>query len=73
MKIILVIIIFLFAAFISTIIGKSTGHTTGGGPIGTIIMVGAVAAIIAIWKYKPEDKDKNDDNNVDNQKLDKQP
>ena len=71
MKIILIIVVFFIGALLITVIGQATGHTKGGGPIGIIIMFGIIAAIRAIWKYKPESEQKND-TTADNQSLDKE-
>lgn len=70
MKIILIIVVFLIGAVLITVIGQATGHTKGGGPIGIVIMFGIIAAIRAIWKYKPESEQKKD-TTADNQSLDK--
>ena len=47
--------------------GRQTG---GGGPIGIIFSLGMLAAITAIWKWKPESEKKDLNNNGNNQ-LDK--
>lgn len=70
MKIILIVVVFLIGAILISVIGQSTGHTKGGGPIGIVIMFGVIAAIRAIWKYKPESEQKKDIT-ADNQSLDK--
>lgn len=70
MKIILIVVVFLIGAVLITVIGQATGHTKGGGPIGIVIMFGIIAAIRAIWKYKPESEQKKD-TTADNQSLDK--
>lgn len=72
MKIILIIVVFFIGAILISVIGQATGHTKGGGPIGIIIMFGIIAAIRAIWKYKPESDNKKD-TTADNQNLDKRP
>lgn len=68
-KIILIIGFFLIGGLIITIVGEATGRTKGGGPIGIVIMFGIIAAVKAIWKYKPENTKK--DINSDKENLDK--
>ena len=70
MKIILIIVVFLIGAVVITVIGQATGHTKGGGPIGIVIMFGLIAAMRAIWKYKPESQQQKS-TAADNQSLDK--
>lgn len=67
-KLLVSIGIFLIGGLFITLIGEATGRTKGGGPIGIVIMFGIIAAIRAVWKYKPEDESKT---NVDEQKLNK--
>ena len=69
-KVILIIAVFLMSGLIITLIKGATGNQTGTGPFGFIIIIGMVAAIRAIWKYKPESEQKKD-TSADNQTLDK--
>jgi len=52
LKIVLTIVVFLFGGLLVTIMGQITGHSKGGGPLGIVIMIGIIAAIRAVWKYK---------------------
>lgn len=54
LKIVLSVVVFLFGGLLITIFGEITGHTKGGGPLGIVIMLGIIAAIRAIWKYKSD-------------------
>jgi uncharacterized membrane protein len=77
LKIILIIGLFMFMAALIAIMNDATGHgsSRSAGPFGTILTFIFVAAIVAIWKYKPEkqnenkDIEKRDDN--DKHQLDK--
>ncbi len=48
---------------------ESSGHKTPG-PLGIVIVVGVIAAIGAVSKYKP-DEEKKEDVTADSQTLDK--
>ncbi len=64
MKILLTIGVFIIGGLIIAAMGEGTGTKHGGG-IGVVFSMAALAAITAIWKWKP------DANNSDNNKLDK--
>lgn len=51
-------------------LNEAQGTKSGGGPIGVIFSLGMLAAITAIWKWKPDSEKKNE-NNKDNNQLDK--
>ena len=61
-KILLTIVLLIVAAFLSQLVrmGLDTNSSTGGiGPF--IIYPAALAAIFAVWKYKPKQNDGSDD------------
>ena len=68
-KVIMIVGVFLIGGLFITLIGEATGHSKGGGPIGIVIMFGIIAAVRAIWKYKPEND--NQDITSDKENLDK--
>ena len=69
-KIVLTILVLIGLTMIIGLLNAAQGTKAGGGGIGVIFIIGAFAAITAIWKYKSgDDKKKNDDGN--NQQLDK--
>jgi hypothetical protein len=70
-KIGLTILAFLVGGFIITGLNQAQGTKSGGGPIGVIFTIGMIAAITAIWKWKPESDKKDDNNKGNNQQLDK--
>ncbi len=70
LKVVMIIGVFLIGGFFIALIGEATGHTKGGGPMGIVIMFGVIAAIRAIWKYKPE-ANNNRDITSDKENLDK--
>jgi hypothetical protein len=51
-------------------LNEAQGTKSGGGPIGVIFSLGMIAAITAIWKWKPE-SEKQNGNRKDNNQLDK--
>lgn len=63
-KLLVSISIFLIGGLFITLIGEGTGRTKGGGPVGIIIMFGIIAAIRAVWKYKPESENNNDEHKL---------
>ena len=69
-KIGLTILAFLIGGLIIAGLNDAQGTKSGGGPIGVIFSLAMLAAITAIWKWKPE-SEKKDDNNKDNTQLDK--
>jgi hypothetical protein len=70
-KIGLTVVTLMIGGFIIAALNAAQGTQRGnGGPIGGIFSLGMVAAIIAIWKWKPEAEKKKDDSN-NNQQLDK--
>lgn len=69
-KIGLTIVAFLIGGLIITALNEAQGTKHGGGPIGVIFAMGMIAAITAIWKWKP-DSEKKDNKPNDNQQLDK--
>lgn len=62
-KIVLSIVILMIVALINTAIMEARGRSATSG-IGFIIIPAGLAAIFAVWKYKPS-------NNSDNQNLKK--
>jgi hypothetical protein len=76
-KIILTIVLFMIMAALIAVIndasGQGSSHSTG--PFGIILTIMFLAAIIAIWKYKPEkiknDQDTEKHEDIDNHQLDK--
>ncbi|MBS1649222.1 MAG: hypothetical protein JSR09_05895 [Bacteroidetes bacterium] len=69
-KIGLTIVAFMIGGLIITALNEAQGTKHGGGPIGVIFTLGMIAAITAIWKWKPENKEK-DNTPTNNQQLDK--
>lgn len=69
-KVGLTIVAVLIGGLIITALNESQGTKHGGGPIGIIFAMGMIAAITAIWKWKP-DNEKKDNKPNDNQQLDK--
>lgn len=70
MKIVLIFIAFMITAGIIAVL-KGGNKSGVGGPVGIIILFGFMAGARAIWKYNPDQKDKNVSNSDDNHKLDK--
>ncbi|MCG2612735.1 hypothetical protein LZZ85_00525 [Terrimonas sp. NA20] len=70
-KIVLTIVILMVGGLIISVLNEARGrHQGGGGPLGVILSFGVIAAITAIWKWKPE-AEKNDNSSGKNQQLDK--
>lgn len=69
-KVGLTIVAVLIGGLIITALNEAQGTKHGGGPIGIIFAMGMIAAITAIWKWKP-DSEKKDNKPNDNQQLDK--
>ncbi len=69
-KIILIIVMFLIFGIITVALKGGENRPGVGGPIGIILMFGFIAAIRAIWKYKPEAENK-EESSADKQTLDK--
>jgi len=69
-KIGLTIVAFLIGGIIIAGLNEAQGTKHGGGPIGVIFAIGMIAAVTAIWKWKP-DSEKKDNKPNDNQQLDK--
>jgi hypothetical protein len=69
-KVILIFILLMIGGGVIAIINKSTGRSAGGGPVGVIVSLGIIAAIYAIWRWKPVDEKKENNSNK-NQQLDK--
>ncbi|MDQ0110508.1 hypothetical protein J2T02_005660 [Chitinophaga terrae (ex Kim and Jung 2007)] len=69
-KIGLTILAFIIGGVIIAGLNEAQGTKSGGGPIGVLFSIGLMAAITAIWKWKPESERKGNkpDNN---QQLDK--
>ena len=70
-KVGLTILAFLIGGMIIAGLNEAQGTKHGGGPIGVIFTIGMIAAIRAIWKYKPENEKTDDNNKGNNQQLDK--
>lgn len=70
-KIGLTILAFMIGGVIIAGLNQAQGTKSGGGPIGVIFSIGMIAAITAIWKWKPESEKKDDNNKGNNQQLDK--
>jgi len=76
-KIILTIVLFMIMAALIAVINDATGQgsSNSSGPFGIILTIMFLAAIIAIWKYKPKKITNNKDNekheDIDNHQLDK--
>ena len=69
-KVILIIGIFFVFGLISVALKGGENRPGVGGPVGIILLIGVIAAIRAIWKYKPESEQKKE-TSADNQSLDK--
>jgi len=50
--------------FGGVILNITIKDATGNGFIGVIINVAIIAAVVAIWKYDPDKKDSNSDNDT---------
>ena len=70
MKVVLIVGIFMVFGLITVALKGGDNRPGVGGPIGIVLMFGMIAAVRAIWKYKPE-KDSKKDTTADNQSLDK--
>lgn len=70
LKIVLIIVAFFVFSFIIVIVkgvqGQSSNSSGVGGPLGIVFMIAFLASARAIWKYNPDNKKDND-----NQQLDK--
>lgn len=61
----------MIGGLIITLLNEAQGiKRGGGGPIGVIFTIGMIAAITAIWKWKPQSEQK-ENKPTNNQKLDK--
>lgn len=69
-KIGLTFLAFMIGGLIIAGLNEAQGTKSGGGPIGVIFSLGMLAAITAIWKWKP-DSEKKDEGKKDNNQLDK--
>ncbi len=69
LKIVLIVIAFVIAGVIITLVKEGTGRESSAGPLGIIIMVGFIAGARAIWKYNPDNENK--ENESDKHQLDK--
>ena len=64
-KIGLTFLVLMIGGVIIAGLNEAQGTKSGGGPIGVIFSLGMLAAITAIWKWKPESEKKNE-NKKDN-------
>jgi len=65
MKIVLIIGLVMILGFFQLLLKGGNGSGSGG-PIGIILIVGALAAVSAIWKYNPDkNNQKNDTTDLD--------
>ena len=69
-KSVLTFVFFLIFVLIVGAIKDLTGVSNGGPIVGTVLFIGFIAAIRAVWKHKPN-SDASNDTTIDKQDLDK--